>query len=113
MYSFPFNIWHSVFPIQLLLAAGQGLSDLAELDVPCLFTAPRSVQEALLCPVNSDSTFRRLLRFLGGRDLFSVMLGEQQVTIVTSCSKVEGESYSERLWKLHPWRYPKLNCMGP
>lgn len=49
--TFLFNIWHSVFPMQLLLAAGQGLSDLAELDVPCLITAPRSAQEALLCPV--------------------------------------------------------------
>lgn len=37
--------------MQFLLMAVQGLSDLAELDVPCLIAAPRSVQEAQLYPV--------------------------------------------------------------
>ena len=50
MYAFLFNIWHSIFPVQLLLMAGQGTSDLAELDVPCLITSRRSAQEALLHP---------------------------------------------------------------
>lgn len=59
-------------------------------------------------PSGGDSIFRRLLCFLGGIDLLSVMLGKRQVAIVTSCSKVQGKSCSERLWKLHPWRCPKF-----
>lgn len=63
-------------------------------------------------PSSGDSMFRRLLCFLGGIDLLSVMLGKRQVATVTSCSKVQGKSCSERLWKLHPWRCPKFNCTG-
>lgn len=76
---FFFNIWCSIFPVQLLLFAGQVLPALAELAVPCWITAPCSVQDTLLPPVMTAARYREKAAHEGCRIV--TLAGVQNSTV--------------------------------